>query len=151
MAPYLDDIHPYAARRLIKLFELLSKKYKRIASKRGINLDKHILDVANELTPELQPRNEEAAETDFYSHVHEVVISNFFDILKSSELTTYSDLLHMLLKIINSILTHSLARNPHIIYSLLYQQDIFLPYTGNDRYGPLANNIKTVMPFLFRH
>ncbi len=77
MAPYLDDIHPYSARRLVKLFDLLSKKYKRIASKRGISLDKHILDVVNELTPELQPRIEEATETDFYSHVHEVIILNF--------------------------------------------------------------------------
>ena len=30
MAPFLDGLHPYAAHRLVKLFELLSKKYERV-------------------------------------------------------------------------------------------------------------------------
>ena len=50
----------------------------------------------------------------------------------------------MLLEIINSSLTYTLHVNPHFVYSLLYQREIFTPYHGRPGFIDLVNNIEMV-------
>ncbi len=64
IAPYMDGIHPYAAHKLVKLFEMLSKKYKKV-------LDQ----VANTDPASLKEQDMEATNegsNDFYSHMYTV-------------------------------------------------------------------------------
>jgi hypothetical protein len=67
IAPYLDGLHPYASHRLVKLFELLTKKYKRILAKRIPNSDNVSIQIEN-------PTGETSdnANTDFYHHMYNV-------------------------------------------------------------------------------
>jgi hypothetical protein len=53
----------------------------------------------------------------------------------------------MVLKILNSTLTHSLPRNPHLIYALLYQQNLFEDFNSHERFGSLVSNIVKVISF----
>ena len=50
----------------------------------------------------------------------------------------------MVLEIINSTLSHSLHTNPHLVYSLLYQREIFEPYRAHPSLMHLIQNIETV-------
>ncbi len=50
----------------------------------------------------------------------------------------------MVLEIINSCLTHNLHNNPHLIYSLLYQREIFEPYRSHPSLMDLVQNMETV-------
>ena len=50
----------------------------------------------------------------------------------------------MLLEILNSCLTHALHSNPHLVYSLLYQREVFNPLATTPVFKDLIQNIKTV-------
>ena len=50
----------------------------------------------------------------------------------------------MVLEIINSCLTHNLHNNPHLVYSLLYQREVFEPYRTHPSLMDLIQNIETV-------
>ena len=50
----------------------------------------------------------------------------------------------MVLEITNSCLTHNLHNNPHLVYSLLYQREIFEPYRTHPSLMDLIQNIETV-------
>ena len=54
------------------------------------------------------------------------------------------EVLKMVLEIINSCLTHNLHNNSHLIYSLLYQREIFEPYRTHPTLMDLVQNIETV-------
>ena len=50
----------------------------------------------------------------------------------------------MVLEIINSCLTRNLHNNPHLIYSLLYQREVFEPYRSHPSLMDLVQNIEMV-------
>ena len=50
----------------------------------------------------------------------------------------------MILEIVNSCLTHRLQHNPHLVYSLLYQREVFEPFKTNPTLMDIVRNIETV-------
>lgn len=50
----------------------------------------------------------------------------------------------MVLEIINSCLTHRLAHNPNLIYTLLYKKDIFQPFRTHSAFQDIVQNIDSV-------
>ena len=50
----------------------------------------------------------------------------------------------MILEIINSSLTYTLHVNPHLVYSLLYQREIFTPFHSRPGFIDLVQNIEMV-------
>ena len=50
----------------------------------------------------------------------------------------------MILEIMNSCLTHQLHHNPHLVYSLLYQREVFEPFRTNPSLSDLVKNIENV-------
>lgn len=50
----------------------------------------------------------------------------------------------MVLEIINSCLTHRLAYNPNLIYTLLYKKDIFQPFRMHSAFQDIVQNIDSV-------
>lgn len=140
MASFIEEIHSYAANRLVQLFDILTKKYKlclkRIkAESNPETKEETIINISMDIKSEptfLQN------ETDFSSQVYQ-----------SSQFTTYSDFLHMVLKIINSILTHSLSKNPHLIYGLLEKHEVFEYFSEHERFGSLIGNILKVKYLFF--
>lgn len=50
----------------------------------------------------------------------------------------------MVLEIINSCLTHRIAHNPNLIYTLLYKKDIFQPFRTHSAFQDIVQNIDSV-------
>ena len=50
----------------------------------------------------------------------------------------------MVLEIINSAMTHQLAQNPNLVYTLLYKRDVFQPYRTNSAFQDIIQNIYSV-------
>lgn len=60
------------------------------------------------------------------------------------DLTILEEVLRMVLEIINSCLTHRLAHNPNLIYTLLYKKDIFQPFRMHSAFQDIVQNIDSV-------
>lgn len=60
------------------------------------------------------------------------------------DLTILEEVLRMMLEIINSCLTHRLAHNPNLIYTLLYKKDIFQPFRMHSAFQDVVQNIDSV-------
>lgn len=61
-----------------------------------------------------------------------------------ADIQTLQEILLMLLEIINSSLTYTLHVNPHFVYSLLYQREIFTPFHARPGFIDLVNNVEMV-------
>lgn len=60
------------------------------------------------------------------------------------DLNVLEEVLRMVLEIINSCVTHSLHHNPHLIYTLLYQRNLFAPFRTHPTFQDIIQNIDTV-------
>lgn len=56
----------------------------------------------------------------------------------------------MVLEIINSCLTHRLAYNPNLVYTLLYKKDVFQPFRTHTAFQDIVQNIDSVS-FQFKY
>ena len=65
-------------------------------------------------------------------------------LLRQADTQTLEEILQMLLEIINSGLTHTLHNNPHLVYSLLYQREVFAPFHSRPGFIDLVQNIEMV-------
>ncbi len=63
---------------------------------------------------------------------------------QSADRGIIEEVLLMVLEILNSTLTHNLHNNAHLVYSLLYQREIFEPYRTHPSLMDLIQNIETV-------
>ena len=50
----------------------------------------------------------------------------------------------MVLEIINSSLSHNLPGNPHLLYSLLYQHEMFEEFRLHPAFNDIISNIEMV-------
>jgi hypothetical protein len=55
------------------------------------------------------------------------------------------EMMQMMLEIINSSLSNALHHNPHLVYTLLYQQELFAHLRTHSSYQDLIINIETVV------
>ena len=60
------------------------------------------------------------------------------------DLTIIEDVMRMVLEIINSCLSHTLRHNINLIYTLLYNRDIFENYRTHPSFQDVLQNIDTV-------
>ena len=58
------------------------------------------------------------------------------------------EILVMLLEIVNSCLAHRLATNPHLVYCLFYQREVFSPLHTSPPLMDLVRNILSVSVLL---
>ena len=47
---------------------------------------------------------------------------------KADELQVYADFLRIVLEILNCIIVTNLPANPELVYAMLHQQEIFMPF-----------------------
>ena len=64
--------------------------------------------------------------------------------LQSTEVGVVEEILVMILEIVNSCLSHRLATNPHLVYCLLYQREVFSPLHTSPPLMDLVRNILSV-------
>jgi hypothetical protein len=116
MAPHVHRLSSYASQRLVSLFDMLSRKYTRLA----------------ELKNDKMHLSNESRDGD-----------NLPEDL-STELHIYTDFLRLVLEIINAILTYALPRNPEVVYAIMHRQEVFHPFKTHPRFYELLENIFTV-------
>jgi len=63
------------------------------------------------------------------------------------DLTIIEDVMRMVLEIINSCLTHTLRHNINLIYTLLYNRDVFENYRTHPSFQDILQNIDTVIGY----
>lgn len=54
----------------------------------------------------------------------------------------------MVLEILNSVLTHQLAHNHNLVYTLLYKQHLFHPFSTHPNFQDVTQNIEMVLSYL---
>lgn len=120
MAPHVHRLSSYASQRLVSLFDMLSRKYTKLAELRDGNMH---LAKGNSI--------EENGLTDD----------------TSTEMHIYTDFLRLVLEILNAILTYALPRNPEVVYAIMHRQEVFQPFKSHPRFTELLENIYTVLDF----
>lgn len=121
MAPHVHKLNAYAAQRLVSLFDMLSRKYIKLADASAVD----------------------KSSSAKVSSVEELETAENV----STELHIYTDFLRIVLEIINAILTYALPRNPEVVYALLHRQELFQPFRDHLRFNELIENIFTVLSF----
>ncbi|KAK4357149.1 hypothetical protein RND71_022759 [Anisodus tanguticus] len=121
MAPHVHRLSGYASQRLVSLFDMLARKYNKLAEMKN---DK--MHVAN---------GDESKEGDSLQEDME------------AELHIYTDFLRIVLEILNAILTYSLPRNPEVVYAIMHRQEVFQPFKSHPRFNELLDNIFMVLDF----
>ncbi|KAL6192223.1 hypothetical protein ACLB2K_038608 [Fragaria x ananassa] len=122
MAPHVHRLSAYASQRLVSLFDMLSRKYNKLAEVRN-----------NQMT--LAKGNS----------IEDDTLEPF--LLQSTEIHIYTDFLRLVLEILNAILTYALPRNPEVVYAIMHRQEVFQPFRNHPRFNELLENIYTVLDF----
>ena len=63
---------------------------------------------------------------------------------QATDLLIVEEVLRMVLEVVNCCLTHNLHNNPHLVYSLLYQRELFDPFRSHPSLVDILHNIDTV-------
>ncbi|XP_014628393.1 dymeclin isoform X3 [Glycine max] len=125
MAPHVHRLSAYASQRLVSLFDMLSRKYNKLAERRDNKL--HIA---------------KGNSVEGNNLVEDMIL-----LVQSTELHIYTDFLRLVLEIINAILTYALPRNPEVVYAIMHRQEVFQPFKNHPRFNELIDNIYTVLDF----
>ncbi|XP_071691533.1 uncharacterized protein [Rutidosis leptorrhynchoides] len=120
MAPHVHRLSSYASQRLVSLFDMLSRKYAKLA----------------------ELKNDKMHMTDGGLKDDDKIPEDL-----SAELHIYTDFLRIVLEIINAILTYALPRNPEVIYAIMHRQEVFQPFRNHPRFNELLENIFSVLDF----
>ncbi|KAL1543304.1 dymeclin-like [Salvia divinorum] len=119
MSPHVYKLSAYASQRLVSLFDMLSRKYNKLAEITNDKIN----------TGDGALRGESLAED------------------PSVELHIYTDFLRIVLEILNATLTYALPRNPEVVYAIMHRQEVFLPFKNHPRLFELLENIYNVLDF----
>ncbi|XP_077245406.1 uncharacterized protein LOC143885223 [Tasmannia lanceolata] len=120
MAPHVHRLSAYASQRLVSLFDMLSRKYTKLAELRNGKI--------------LQAKGN-------------IVEGGSIAEDMSTELHIYTDFLRIVLEILNAILTYALPRNPEFVYAIMHRQEVFQPFKNHPRFNELLENIYMVLDF----
>ncbi|KAH0646246.1 hypothetical protein KY284_034130 [Solanum tuberosum] len=89
MAPHVHRLSGYASQRLVSLFDMLARKYNKLAEMKNDKM--HV--------PNGESKEENSLQEDMAAELH-----------------IYTDFLRIVLEILNAILTYSLPRNPEEVF-----------------------------------
>ncbi|CAG2200756.1 DYM [Mytilus edulis] len=120
MSAQFTDLHPYVSQRLINLFALLGKKHNKVIDM--------IRDAA------LEDNEEQGKDSDVESEPDHM-----------QDLAVLEEVIRMVLEIVNSCLTNNIHHNPNLVYTLLYQKDIFTQFRTHPTFQDLIQNLDTVL------
>merc|ERR1719318_818300 len=115
MSSQFRNLHPYAAQRIVSLFETLARKHGRLVEG---------------LAGTVEEKEEEG-----FTEVSEAV----------QDAAVLEEVLRMVLEIVNSCLVHQTQHNPNLIYALLYKRELFEAAGLNPAFSDLAANLLEVV------
>ncbi|XP_071824894.1 dymeclin-like isoform X2 [Apostichopus japonicus] len=122
MSSQFHSLHPYVSQRIVSLFELLIKKHDKIVA---------------QLRPIAAAQREGSLTQDQELEQQDLL----------SDLAVLEEVVRMVLEIINSCLSNTLAHNPHFVYTLLYKQELFAGFKTHPKFQDIIQNIDTVLTY----
>eukprot|EP01105_Mastigella_eilhardi_P017274 TRINITY_DN3973_c0_g1_i1.p1 TRINITY_DN3973_c0_g1~~TRINITY_DN3973_c0_g1_i1.p1 ORF type:complete len:761 (-),score=198.74 TRINITY_DN3973_c0_g1_i1:63-2345(-) len=166
MAPHFVGLPSYPAFKLVKLIELIVAKYSSLSaasteqqplvqpqplSKLQVESSQSGTAGSNSQTPAPPTPVAEATSVtpSTSSEVAVAVVSEGSgssdsegEAVEDSQVATYAGLLHSVLDILCSALAHGLDRNPHLVYAILQQKNLFMLLSNEEAF------VQTVAPLL---
>ena len=118
VAPRLMGLTAFASRRLVMLFETLSRKRVRALARERENSSDVVSGNASNAA---------------------------FSDAEDDEIELYADFMRIVLEIINSVLTYALPDNPELVYALLHRAELFYAHTEHPRFADLVGNVRGVL------
>ncbi|CAE1315788.1 DYM [Acanthosepion pharaonis] len=127
MSSHFNNLHPYVAQRIVSLFAQLCKKHTRLIEQIRVAA----IDGPQET---LQENGIKALESDI-------------DQDYVQDLAVLEEVIRMVLEIINSCLCSNILHNPNLVYSLLYQKELFTMFRTHPTFQDIIQNIDTVLSY----
>ncbi|CAF4577028.1 unnamed protein product [Rotaria sp. Silwood2] len=118
----MQNLHTYVSQRIVSLFNLLARKHSKT------------LDL-------IQQQSKQQQQQTLTTNTSNDNIFNEY----AQDLSIIEDVMRMVLEIINSCLTHTLQHNINLVYTLLYNRDIFDNYRAHPSFQDILQNIDTVI------
>lgn len=128
MSSFFKNLSPYVSQKMITLFEKLSKRLNKILNQPQTN------NVSEDQTVPSSDRDTDIATT---SNIHDSM----------HDLSIYEEVLRMILEIINSSLSSQLIHNSNLVYTLLYNRNIFEPFQSHPSFQDIIFNIETILTY----
>ncbi|CAF4002073.1 unnamed protein product [Rotaria sp. Silwood2] len=122
MSSQFQNLHTYVSQRIVSLFNLLARKHSKT------------LDL-------IQQQSKQQQQQTLTTNTSNDNIFNEY----AQDLSIIEDVMRMVLEIINSCLTHTLQHNINLVYTLLYNRDIFDNYRAHPSFQDILQNIDTVI------
>lgn len=129
MSNHFKQLSPYVCEKITTLFKRLSKRFKKLLVQVNENHNGTSVDQSDARSD---------ADSDMMS-VYSPDIVN--------DLSIYEEVLRMILEIVNACLAAKLNRNPNLVYTLLYNRDIFEPFQEHPSFQDIVVNIESVLTY----
>lgn len=123
MSAQFQNLHPYVTQRLVSLLALLQKKH-------------------NRLVEQIRLTATGPQETDSGSEITQEEYIQDLGVLE--------EVIRMVLEIINSTLSSKLHHNHNLVYTLLYNKELFSHFRTHPTFQDIIQNIDTVLSFFTR-
>jgi len=118
MSSKFRTLHPYVSQRLISVFETLAKRHGKLMD----GLDKHTAAASS------KSQSEKASDM-------------------VQDINVLEEVIRMFLEILNSVFTHQLPQNRHLVYTLLYKKEVFDAFREYDATQDLVYNLDIVIKY----
>jgi len=118
MSSKFRTLHPYVSQRLISVFETLAKRHGKLMD----GLDKHTGAESS------KAQSEKASDM-------------------VQDINVLEEVIRMFLEILNSVFTHQLPQNRHLVYTLLYKKEVFDAFREYDATQDLVYNLDIVIKY----
>ncbi|KNC85307.1 hypothetical protein SARC_02490 [Sphaeroforma arctica JP610] len=123
MSSGFKNLHVFAAQRVIRLFDILTRKFQKIDGFHRLS----------------------ALEADFLNTQDEEGLQ--IESSLESDVLIYADFLRIMLEIIGSTFTANLSTNPHLIYNLLQKRDILDKFHVSNHFLDILVNIEALLDY----
>ncbi|VUZ41047.1 unnamed protein product [Hymenolepis diminuta] len=135
LSPKIANLSPYVSQALVGLLQKLVKRHKRLINEIQI------------LDDQLKEQEKANGPSSSSPDVRLNMMSPSDALLQ--DLSLLEEVIRMTLEIFNSILSHSLPQNTHLVYNLLHQREYLTPLRTHPSFSDLTQNIDTVLGFFF--
>lgn len=122
MSSQFRNLHPYVSQRLVSLFETLAKRFQRLQTRLE------------------EQKNEKHAEV-------KVTVVGEDNVDIEQDISVLEEVLRMVLEIFNSCLLNQLVNNPNLVYTLLYNKNIFEAFKSNMVFQDVIQNIDVIINY----
>ncbi|GFO41736.1 dymeclin-like [Plakobranchus ocellatus] len=131
MSSEFTNLNSFVAQKIVHLFSQLCKRHSRLVDQIRASA--------------MESQGQEGSEGGGQSEEEQRREEEQQDHLQ--DLSVLEEVLRMVLEVINSTLTSHLQHNPHLVYSILYNRELFATFRAHPTFQDILQNIDTVLNY----